>query len=289
MHVLSLFIYPVKSLRGMPVDHMVLDDFGPAGDRRWMIVDSERGFVTQRTHPALANIDVGLVDGEVVVEIPGYPGLPLTAAEEACSVKVWRDSVSARRALPEASKALSNYMDQALEFVYMPESTYREVDAQWVADRRRVGFADGYPFLIANQASLDDLNGRLDSPVDIRRFRPNILIGGDEPWGEDRWRQLAIGGERFDLVKPCSRCVMTTVDPDRGVKDPGAQPLRTLGQFRRTPNGVLFGMNAVHAGGPGLVRVGNQVNVLEAAPTVTPEGEAALQAKDSFEDRTQQE
>ncbi|MDC0663316.1 MOSC domain-containing protein [Marinobacter sp. SS21] len=263
MRVRSLYIYPVKSLRGIAVQEMALDGFGPADDRRWMIVDRENQFVTQRTHPQLANVGTELIDGQVWIDVPGQARYPLSAGPTERSVRVWRDWVKGRLAEPGPAAAVSAFCGQSVELVYMPESTFRRVDSGWVMDRRRVGFADGFPFLIVNQASLDDLNGRLQVAVDERRFRPNIVIDGPEPWAEDVWRSLDIGKRSFSLPKPCSRCVMTTVDPDRGVKAPDSEPLRTLGRFRRTADGVMFGVNALHDGKPGVIRVGDAVEILE--------------------------
>ena len=128
----------------------------------------------------------------------------------------------------------------------MPDSSFRRVDPERVADNRRVGFADGFPFLLANQASLDELNTRLTQPVSMTRFRPNIVIQGVPAWAEDDWRSLVIGSAGFRVVKPCSRCVLTTVDPETGIKDAGTEPLKTLSTYRKTPDGVIFGQNALH-------------------------------------------
>lgn len=268
MQVQSLFIYPVKSLAGIAVDSVTLDDFGPSGDRRWMVVDGEGHFVTQRTRPELALIKTALTgsgsDREVTLDIPGEGTFTLQPGDGEMRVLVWRDWVKALRAQPGPSEALSRFCGDTLSLVYMPGETFRRVDASRVAEYRRVGFADGYPFLIVNDASLEELNGRLERPVDIRRFRPNIVVtGAASAWEEDGWRNLVIGDVPFSLVKPCSRCVMTTVDPDAGTKAPDLQPLRTLGTYRRTGDGVIFGMNAIHEG-QGELRVGNPVTLINA-------------------------
>lgn len=262
MNVHSLWIYPVKSLAGIAVEEFVLDEFGPTGDRRWMIIDEDRHFVTQRNHPELARIRVSLHDGDVEVHIPEQGRFTLRASDESLRALVWRDWVQALVGQAEASEALSRYCGRRLQFVYMAEESFRRVDAARVEDLRRVSFADGFPLLITNLASLEELNGRLDSPVEMRRFRPNVVVEGAEPWAEDRWRRLVAGSAVFDLVKPCSRCVMTTVDPDAGVKDASAQPLRTLSSYRRTEDGVIFGMNAIHESA-GQVRVGDPVKVIK--------------------------
>jgi len=258
MQVHSLYVYPVKSLAGIQVSSFQMDDFGPAGDRRWMIVDSERTFVTQRSNPELAKVRTRLEAGQVFVDIPGEGEFSLEPGTDECRVRVWRDWEKAVYGAADASDALSRYCGQAFRFVYMPEDTFRRVDASRVTEYRRVSFADGFPFLITNDASLNELNSRLDSPVDMRRFRPNIVIEGAGPWEEDNWTSLLIGDTAFSLVKPCSRCVVTTVDPDEGVKAGDLQPLRTLGTYRRTSDGVIFGMNGIHQSA-GEIHVGSPV------------------------------
>jgi len=258
----SLHIYPVKSLSGIQVPFFEMDDFGPKGDRRWMIVDEDRNFVTQRAIPELAKIATSLVDGRVSIHIPGEGDFTLSATDDEMRVLVWRDWVKARNGEPAASEALSRFCGKVLRFVYMPDSVFRRVDAGRVTEYRRVGFADGFPFLITSVESLGELNGRLEASVDMRRFRPNIVVEGLAPWEEDGWRKLRIGAQYFDIVKPCSRCVLTTVDPDTGIKDTGLQPLRTLSGYRKTADGVIFGQNAIHES-PGIIHVDDSVTVIE--------------------------
>ncbi|MEX0603170.1 MAG: MOSC N-terminal beta barrel domain-containing protein [Marinobacter sp.] len=259
MQVQSLYYYPVKSLPGINVERLELDDFGPVGDRRWMITDQFGQFITQRNYPALARVGISVDAGVVSIEVPDQGRFRLIASAEAHNVMVWNDWIEAERAEAGPAEGLSNYLGIKVDVVYMPDRTFRIVDRVWVKERRRVGFADGFPFLIVNQASLDELNTRLEDSIDIRRFRPNIVVTGAEPWAEDHWGVLLIGSVRFSLVKPCSRCVLTTVDPDTGTKAADQQPLRTLGSYRRQPGGVIFGMNAIH-GGEGPVVLGDAVS-----------------------------
>lgn len=262
MQVQSLYYYPVKSLPGIEVDRLELDDFGPVGDRRWMITDQFGQFITQRNYPELARVGVSVRAGVVSIEVPGQGHFTLAASTEARNVMVWDDWIGAQRAEPGPAEALSNFLGIGADIVFMTANTFRTVDRVWVKQRRRVGFADGYPFLVVNQASLDELNTRLEHKVDIRRFRPNIVVTGLEAWAEDLWQTLVIGSVRFSLVKPCSRCVMTTVDPDSGIKASDQQPLRTLGGYRRQPGGVIFGMNAIHDG-EGPICLGDAITLDE--------------------------
>ena len=260
MKVHSLFVYPVKSLSGIEVTSFHTDEFGPVGDRRWMIVDDERRFVTQREHPELARVETQLDGDRVVINIPGEGEFGLTASNDELRVLVWRDWVKALAGLREASDALSRFCRKPVSLVFMPDSSFRRVDAGRVDEYRRVGFADGFPFLVTNTASLAELNTRLEVPVEMRRFRPNIVVEGADAWDEDHWQSLSIGNNRLSIVKPCSRCVMTTVDPSTGLKDAAVQPLRTRSRYRRTGEGVIFGQNAIHES-PGLIRVGEPVTV----------------------------
>lgn len=260
MRVQSLFIYPVKSLAGIEVTSYELDEFGPAGDRRWMLVNDQGQFITQRQLPVLAKVATRLRPVGVEIGIPGQGDFILQPGNGRMEVKVWSDTVDAVTGPEAADNAISRYVGQSLRFVHMPDECFRRVDPVRVPESRRVGFADGFPLLITNQASLDELNSRLADAVDMRRFRPNIVISGPEAWSEDRWSSVTVGETRFVVVKPCSRCVMTTVDPGTGLKDPETEPLRTLSRYRRTEDGVIFGQNAVHQG-RGRLSVGDAVDI----------------------------
>jgi uncharacterized protein len=142
----------------------------------------------------------------------------------------------------------------------MPDDSVRPVDPDYAGPGHRVGFADGFPFLLISEASLDELNGRLTQPVPMARFRPNLVVAGCEAFAEDGWRRIRIGGLAFDLVKPCSRCIIPTIDIATGQRD--AEPLRTLMGYRKRDNRILFGQNLVHDG-VGLLRRGMPVQVLE--------------------------
>ena len=261
MRVHSLFLYPVKSLAGMAVESFELDQFGPEHDRRWMLIDDEHQFVTQRTLPQLALIQPSLnVDGQVSLAIPGQADVRLQATEHSVSVRVWRDWVEGQLASVDANVAVSDYCGVPFRLVYMPATSFREVKTNLATERRRVSFADGYPLLVTNTASLDELNQRLQTPVDMRHFRPNIVVDGAPAWSEDNWQALVMGEGEYRVLKPCSRCVMTTVDPDTGLKAASVQPLRTLATYRRSADGIMFGMNAIH-NSPGRLSVGDRVTL----------------------------
>jgi hypothetical protein len=247
MRVHSLFLYPVKSLAGIAVGSFELDEFGPAGDRRWLLIDDECQFVTQRTLPQLALVQPSLgADGEVSITLSGAPPIALQVSSESLSVRVWRDWVRGQVGCNAANAAISRFCGLSLRFVFMPESSFRQVQTNLATERRRVSFADGYPLLITNTASLVELNERLAVTVDMRHFRPNIVVEGAAAWSEDNWQTVIIGEGSYRVLTPWSRCVMTTINPDTGEKAASAQPLRTLSTYRRTADGIMFGMNAIH-------------------------------------------
>lgn len=258
MKITRLFRYPVKSLRGLEVDYLELDDFGPRGDRRWMIVDAKGRFVTQRKYPQLVKVDVSETADGLTVQIPEAGSHRLEVGAESKQVIVWRDQVEAVSDRGTASAALSQWLGEPVDFVFMPDSSFRRIDPTYVADSRRVSFADGFPFLVINQASLDQLSEWVGRTMDVRRFRPGILLSGTSAFAEDDWRAIRIGELIIDLVKPCERCVMTTVDPDQGVKDPAGEPLKTLRSRRQGESGALFGVNGVHRQAA-RIQVGDEV------------------------------
>ncbi len=253
MQLLRAFIYPVKSLRGVEVSSLELDALGPVGDRRWMVVDARGVFVTQRTVPAMATLQPALEGGalrlhELVVASP-------PADARRVLVTVWEDTFEALDAGDEAAGWLSERLAKPVRLVAFARDVRREVDPRYAA-AAQTGFSDGYPLLIANEASLDALNAQLASPIPMERFRPNLVVRAEAPWAEDGWAKLELDGVRFDGVKPCARCVIINTDQRTGERPHGNAPLKTLGEAHR----AVFGMNLVHRG-LGRVNVGARVVV----------------------------
>lgn len=271
MKVTSLHLYPVKALRGIDVDTVNVEPRGLAGDRRWMLVDDNGTFITQREYPALARITAlptatGLrleVDGQGVdIETP-------SATAPQIPVNIWKANVQAYTCTANTAAWFKTHFDIDARLVYQGDLK-RNVPAGWSAHADdTVSFADGFPLLITTTASLHDLQQRMQSDMPMNRFRPNIVIDCDTPWDEDTWLTIQIGGIDIDIVKPCTRCVVTTTDQQSGVK-PNAEPLATLKQFRllREPNltGVIFGQNAI-ARGTGVLRCGDSVKILSRQTT----------------------
>jgi uncharacterized protein YcbX len=259
----GLTVYPIKSAAGISLATARVDARGLAGDRRWMVVDENRSFLTQRTHPRLAVVSVAADGDRLVLTTPGLPALTVATppdGEATVRVGVWNDECDAIPAGRDAASWLSRLLGQSCELVYMPERSHRPVAPRSSAPPAEVGFADAYPLLLISEGSLEDLNRRLAVPVPMNRFRPNLVVRGCAPFGEDGWRRIRIGGIQFHVVNPCSRCATTTVDQNTGQR--GREPLASLATYRRVGNEVMFGQNLVHEG-TGELAVGDEVTVLD--------------------------
>ena len=269
--LVSVHIYPLKGCRAVDLDQAAVEPWGLAGDRRWLLVDPDGGFLTQREYPALARLVVRY-DGagpDIVVSSDGYPALPVTAppgTAEQLKVTVWRSTVLATAAGPEADAWFSGYLGSPTRLVWLDDPTRRAVNPDYGRDGDVVSFADGYPLLLANARSLEQLGDWLiedgDEPVPMNRFRPNVVVSGFEPWAEDGWRGIRIGEVSFRVPKPCDRCVVTTTDQATGERT--RQPLRILAKHRRFGQTLLFGQNLI-PDSPGVIRVGDPVEITERA------------------------
>jgi uncharacterized protein YcbX len=241
----ALTRYPIKSCRGIAVDRARVSRRGIEDDRRWMIVDPEGSFVTQREEARLALVDVALEGSALRLAAPEMPALEIPARLREGArreVVVWRSTVDA---IPcaEAGAWMSRFLGRDVAVVYMPDDVRRELDPDFARAGDHVSFADGYPLLLASESSLDDLCARLPEPVPMSRFRPNVVVEGLAPWAEDELAAITIGALRFRAPKPCDRCVVVTIDPETAVA--GKEPLRTLATFRRRDGKVLFGVNLI--------------------------------------------
>ena len=261
MRVQDIYIYPIKSLGGIRVKEAVLREKGFEHDRRFMLVDEQGHFLSQRKHPQMALLQTQLTDDGITVfrkdntservEVPFEP-----VSDTTISVTIWEDRVEARLVDEEISCWFSDLLNMKTNLVFMPENARRELKAKYAVKNETVSFADGMPYLLISQASLDDLNSRLDQPVPMDRFRPNIVISGATAFQEDEWDVVQMGDARFKITKPCARCVMTTVDQKLGTK--GKEPLTTLASYRKVDGSVLFGQNMLLLDGKKL-RVGDSL------------------------------
>ena len=267
----SIHIYPVKGCRGIDLRASAVEPWGLAGDRRWLIVDADGRFVSQREQPGLARVVVRpgpAPAGGIEVSAPGRPPLPVPAPEpaELLKVSVWSSTVLAAAAGPAADAWFSAYLDQPVRLTYLDDPTRRAVDPEFGRAGDVVNFADGYPLLLTSTSSLDQLGDWLvaggDQPVPMNRFRPNAVVTGFGPWAEDRWRRVRIGAVTFRVAKPCGRCVVTTTDQFTGARH--SQPLRMLARKRRFGQELVFGQNLI-PDSPGQIRIGDPVEILEYA------------------------
>jgi hypothetical protein len=263
MYLSTLYYYPVKSLAGIQAGEANIGSGGFMHDRRWMLVDENLTFVTQRQYPHLARVTVLPTPDGWLVQAPGQPDLRLRSPPEEAPrlvVNVWRDRVVSCTAGQKVADWFSRYIGvDGVQLVYMPETTTRRVDQAYAPAGEQVSFADGFPFLLISQASLDDLNDRMQKPLPMSRFRPNLVVQGSAAYAEDDWQRIRIGELTFRVVKPCSRCKVTTVDPFTA--QTGKEPLQTLASYRSRDNEVWFGTNLVHDG-RGTLHVGDAVEVL---------------------------
>jgi uncharacterized protein YcbX len=265
LRLTGLTVYPLKSARGIAIDQAELDDFGLRYDRRWMVIDKAGRFISQRSHPQMALVVPSLGDEKLCVNAPGMSTLELQSdpfASVTTEVTIWDDRCVASWQGERPARWFSDFLGCAASLVHMPGTSVRAANPAYAPEGTRVSFADAYPLLLISEASLADLNQRLSLPLPMNRFRPNLVVAGCEPYQEDHWAGIAIGGTSFKVVKPCDRCVIPTTDQMTG--DRGTEPLRTLATYRTVQGKVLFGQNLVHQG-PGELRVGDPV-ILSTTP-----------------------
>jgi len=259
LRLTQIWIYPIKSLGGISAATATVMEKGLQYDRRWMLVDKDGICITQRTNPEMAlftlqlktdGIEIHYSTDAIFLPIHHPPAAPL------CRVQIWDDVVSAVEVSEEHSRWFTERLGLECQLVHFPEECSRPVDPKYKVNDEHVSLADAYPFLIIGQSSLDDLNSRLPAPVPINRFRPNFVFTGGLPYEEDHWGNFMIGSTGFAGVKPCARCVLTTVNHETGKK--GVEPLRTLTTYRNFDNKIHFGQNLV-ALGTGTVAVGDSL------------------------------
>jgi uncharacterized protein YcbX len=250
----EIWIYPIKGLGGIRQKQAKVLEKGLAYDRRWMLVDENGVFMTQRDHPTMAlfklefenlfdqpasELKIAYGPKSLVHRISAHPN----KLEKNENVVIWDDTVTACEVSKETSTWFSNILNLPCRLVYFPEENSRAVDPKYKINDEHVSLADAYPFLIIGQESLNLLNSKLDHALPMNRFRPNLVFTGGEPHEEDQWRNFTIGSNRFVGVKPCARCAVPTINQDTAEK--GIEPTRTLASYRRKENKILFGQNVL--------------------------------------------
>ncbi len=262
--VSELYIYPVKSLGGSPVLSARVTSRGFEHDRRWMLVDHENKFISQRENSSLALLQVRIEDNGLVIQhkqsscslhISFQP-----KTNEAITVEIWDDRCMAQLVSEEADQWFSKQLSLDCRLVYMPDSTRRMVDPKYAFNNEITSFSDAYPFLLIGQSSLEDLNARMPVSLSMDRFRPNIVFTGGQAFEEDEFEKITINQINFTVAKPCARCPIPTIDQATGIKD--KEPLLTLSKYRSLNNKVYFGQNLVHEG-EGLINVNDLLTVVK--------------------------
>jgi uncharacterized protein len=252
MQITQIWIYPIKSCAGVGLSEGVLGERGLQHDRQWMVVDQAGKLVTQREVPRLVWVRPQVTDTELIVNAPEMPELRLKRSEtgESKRVSVWNDVMDAVN-FPEAREWFRHYTKKDVDLVYLPDSSPRPMNPKF--GTRQLTFVDGNPLHIISESSVAELNQRLATPIELSRFRANLVFSGAEPYAEDAWTKIKIGDIPFSVYEACQRCVMLNVDPASAVT--GKEPLATLARYRRQGQHVLFGQNINHLGG-GVVKVG---------------------------------
>lgn len=260
--VSELYIYPVKSCRGIKLDVSELEAFGLKHDRRWMVVDSGGVMLTQRKLARMCLIQPELIQNGITLKAAGMNdiSIDIPATENRINVKVWNDHCQALDAGDDVANWLSQFLQRGCRLVYFPDDEFRQVDQAYAQAGDKTAFSDGFPLLLISQASLDDLNQRMDKPLAMNRFRPNIVIQGCTAFAEDEWKKIRIGNIELRVVKPCSRCVIPSINIETAERE--EEPTKTLISYRKRNNKIYFGQNLI-ANTYGKIEVGMHVVLLE--------------------------
>ncbi len=249
----QLWTYPIKSLPGISLTHSTLLAKGLEYDRNWMLVDENLNFMSQRKYPQMALINIAIEEYGLRLTHKDMPPMivPWVNTEietfQTLTVKIWNDECSALH----INSAIDNWFGEILsidcQLVYLPDENERYVDRDYAFNKEQTRFSDGFPLLLISEASLLDLASRIPPseqiPLTMKNFRPNLVVSGCEPYAEDHWKNFSLKGVEFLVAKPCSRCIVTTIDPSTGVRSADQQPLKTLLSYRKKANKVLFGQN----------------------------------------------
>jgi uncharacterized protein YcbX len=269
MFLSEINIYPIKSLGGISLKSSTVEGRGLRFDRRWLLVDEKNNFLTQRNFPKMATVNVEVLENGLRVSENGSKTdvsfKPNT--DETASVKIWSSRCRAKVYEKETNDWFSNVLQTECRLVQMPEEARRKVSYFYAVHKDdAVSFADAYPFLLIGESSLEDLNSRLEKPIPMNRFRPNFVVSGADAFAEDKWTQIKIGNVIFHIVKPCARCVVTTIDQASGEKQ-SVEPLKTLASYRIPKRSIkkkiLFGQYLIAENAGDIVKIGDKVEIIE--------------------------
>ena len=270
MNLSEINIYPIKSLGGISLNDSIAEEKGLQFDRRWMLVDENGKFFTQREFPKMATLKVSLIseslqiaDENNSITVPFEP-----TSNNKIKVQIWQSKCDAVAYDETVNSWFSDALNTNCRLVLMPEESKRKVNPYYAIRKFQdiVSFADGYPVLLIGENSLNDLNEKLANPIPMNRFRPNLVVKGSDAFAEDNWKKIKVGEAIFHLVKPCARCVMTTTNQETGISD-GKDPLKTLAKYRlkKSVSGqkISFGQNLIAENFGAKVRLGDKIEILE--------------------------
>ncbi len=249
MQIDTITIYPVKALAGVARNSAVITEKGLQYDRCFMLIDASGKFITQRTHPQLTAFSVDVVDDRIQIGHPASKPVDFSAKPPenvSMNAVIWNDTVRVSTVANEIDQFFSDILGDFIRLVGMPSHSHRQVDLNYARTGDDVSFADGYPILLLGNASIEELNSRLDSPVPLNRFRANIGFTGAGAWAEDTWKSVKIGQTDLQLVKPCARCIVIRTDQKTGERH--EEPMATLLTYRRIDKKVMVGMNCIPSG-----------------------------------------
>lgn len=258
----GIYIYPIKSAAGIALFTAQVGKRGFQYDRQWMVVDARGKFMTQRHFPRMALIKVQQLSEQLVIEAQNQKPLFISLVSnnsQRISVEVWGDICDAIPLGEDVANWFSEFLATSCQLVYLPEDALRPIKSPYQVNNEQVSFADAFPFLLISEASLADLNQRLDQPVPMNRFRPNLVVSGCDAFAEDDWQSIKIGSITFRVVKPCDRCIITTVDQTHGIS--GKEPLQTLAKYRLWDGKIWFGQNLIQEQ-LGTLKLGDVVEVI---------------------------
>lgn len=279
MKISEINIYPVKSLGCISLNESKIEERGLEFDRRWMLTDERGEFFTQRELPKMATLAIQVDDENLIVDCAGETlKIPFEFEKsETQKVRVWQSICDAFVLPKQINDWFSDMLETNCRLVFMPDETKRKINAQFRQNEEIVSFADGYPFMMIGENSLKDLNEKLDTwKLPMNRFRPNFVVSDSDAYAEDDWKKIRIGNTIFRSTKPCARCVITTIDQDKGLFE-GKEPLKTLAKYRQAEdvfpnsyedfglnkNAVLFGQNFVAENFGEMIKIGDEVEVLQ--------------------------
>jgi uncharacterized protein len=265
MRISEINVFPVKSLKGIRVKSALVEERGLENDRRFMLIDEKRTFITQREFPVLARFETEFVDDGFMISFDGEKILlpTINDFDNKLNVKIWSSTAKAIVCDESINEWFSDKLKIKTRLVYMPDDSKRIVSPFYSIKKYKdiVSFADGYPVLLIGEESLADLNSKLETPIPMDRFRTNLVVSGSEAFAEDSWKRIRICKTIFQLMKPCARCVMTTIDQTKGEKQ-GSEPLKTLSSYRNKKGKVMFGQNLIAENFGETINLGDEIEVL---------------------------